>query len=225
MIAICELITSIRGSCHWIRPQAPCSSDVERVDPGRLPQRGYDHRRRPPPGRRGRCGHAGLVGHWDPDSDTTNELLSVSCTSSDWCMSVGDYNDGVTQPMAAIWNGRWWHFGAAPVNPNSTLALLLGVSCVSPTNCIAVGYYENSSSDNETLVESWNGIEWSIASSASPRCGRLQLSDVFVCRPVGLRRRRQLLHRVDERHASSSRGTAAPGLSSRARTWGTIAAT
>lgn len=116
-------------------------------------------------------------------NNTANQLLSVSCTSPDWCMSVGSFNDGVTQPMSAIWNGKWWAFGAAPVDPNSVLSQLLGVSCVSPTSCLAVGYYQQPNSfNNETLVESWNGLAWSIVSSPSPGTSS-QLSGVSCFAP------------------------------------------
>ncbi len=42
---------------------------------------------------------------------------------------------------------------------------LLGVSCASARSCKAVGFYTNEIGVNQTLIESWNGISWSVVPS------------------------------------------------------------
>src|SRR2546430_10535908 len=47
--------------------------------------------------------------------------------------------------------------------------LLQGVATVSPTDIWAVGYYQSRSSMNDmTLVEHWDGTQWSIVPSPAP---------------------------------------------------------
>ncbi len=42
-----------------------------------------------------------------------------------------------------------------------------GISCISTTSCTAVGYWQNggSAGHNESLIEQWDGTEWSIVSN------------------------------------------------------------
>ena len=64
------------------------------------------------------------------------------------------------------------------------------VSCTSSTNCVAVGAYNNSSSVEQTLAETWNGTSWSIVSSPNEGSGQNALTDVSctsstICVAVG----------------------------------------
>jgi hypothetical protein len=54
-----------------------------------------------------------------------------------------------------------WCSQEPPPEPEAKYSQLRGVSCVSFTECLAVGWFENSSGDFVSLVERWNGVEWS----------------------------------------------------------------
>ena len=49
-------------------------------------------------------------------------------------------------------------------NAGTTDDRLQSVSCVSDSNCVAVGYTNNGSA-KQTLIEAWDGSEWSVVSS------------------------------------------------------------
>jgi hypothetical protein len=94
-------------------------------------------------------------------------LTGISCTSSTSCMAVGYYDNGSPyQTLIESWNGTGWSIVPSP-DPSSNYNYLNGVSCISSIDCVAVGAYFDSSADRglQTLVESWNGTEWSITPS------------------------------------------------------------
>jgi hypothetical protein len=66
-------------------------------------------------------------------------------------------------------------------SPNKgTTSTLIGVSCASATSCEAAGNYANGRFLNRTLIESWNGIVWTVA--ASPNQGTsLNFLDSMSC--------------------------------------------
>jgi len=109
-------------------------------------------------------------------------LDSVSCTSTTFCMAVGQYaefpppSNPANQTLIEEWNGTSWSIVPSPspsqLGPNKTLPgqvgnYLNGVSCTSPSFCMAVGYDIPSSGD-ETLIEEWNGSTWSLVASPDP---------------------------------------------------------
>ena len=108
------------------------------------------------------------------------ELNAVSCTSSIACTAVGyadlpvQLPDGLFQPqihaLAEHWDGVEWSIQATPGVGNvngQNLAELTGVSCTSSTACTAVGI-SNFAGGGATLVERWDGVQWSIQPSPSP---------------------------------------------------------
>jgi hypothetical protein len=69
-------------------------------------------------------------------------LTSVSCTSVEDCVAVGDYistsEAGVT--LAEAWNGVAWTVEKTPSPPGpQQLSALSGVSCPTSGECVAVG--------------------------------------------------------------------------------------
>jgi hypothetical protein len=112
--------------------------------------------------------------HWSvvpsPDpSASSNDLNSVSCISSAFCMAVGRYgaSGSAAMTLAESWNGTQW--SVVPSPSPTTDSSLNSVTCTSATACMAVGFSlaPNGLHDN-TLTESWNGTSWSVTSSASP---------------------------------------------------------
>ena len=85
-----------------------------------------------------------------------NELEAVSCPSTTSCTAVGTY--GPT--LAEHWNGTSWQTQSTPNPAGAQSSELRGVKCVSATFCMAVGDYYDSSGNEFTLAESWNGTNW-----------------------------------------------------------------
>ena len=103
----------------------------------------------------------------DTSSSQNNELFGVSCTSPVSCTAVGRYNNGSAfQTLAENWNGTSWSIKASPNTSPSRTNVLDGVSCTSANSCRAVGFYYNGTVD-QTLIEAWNGTNWSVIASAN----------------------------------------------------------
>lgn len=105
-----------------------------------------------------------------PGSGGPNNYLSgVSCTDGgNECMAVGDYANGDSDhTLIESWDGATWSIvpSPSPVAPKSSnpYDTLLGVSCIDANDCVAAGDYALN-----TLVESWNGVVWSIVPSPTP---------------------------------------------------------
>jgi erythromycin esterase-like protein len=71
------------------------------------------------------------------------------------------------QTLIEQWNGTQWQIVSSP-NPGSFYNFLYSVSAVSANDIWAVGYYAGTSGATQTLVEQWNGTQWSVVSSPSP---------------------------------------------------------
>ncbi len=102
-------------------------------------------------------------------------LRGVSCLTTSDCVAVGYYrNTGdvgwewlertgeQVEPLAERWNGSTWTVMPVTVPSGADASWLEGVSCTSATTeCTAVGSsFKDSSGVEETLVERWNGSEW-----------------------------------------------------------------
>src|SRR5207302_7996408 len=71
------------------------------------------------------------------------------------------------QTLIEHWDGAHWQIVKSP-SPGSRYNTLYGVTAVSVTNVWAVGYYVNASQVTQTLIEHWNGTQWSVVKSPSP---------------------------------------------------------
>ena len=107
----------------------------------------------------------------------SNRLNGVSCVSRSACTAVGDsLASAIFQPfplppkfatLAEAWNGTGWTIQSTS-NPVAMSANLLGVSCTSRTVCTAVGLEQDSSGNDLTLAEAWNGRRWTIQATPNP---------------------------------------------------------
>jgi hypothetical protein len=106
------------------------------------------------------------------DPNGFDGLNGVSCTKPTFCVavgtnnSVGSSNMDVQKTLVESWNGSVWSIVPSPNTSPTVDNGLNAVSCSGPTFCVAVGAV--GSPDNQTpqtLIESWNGSVWSIASS------------------------------------------------------------
>ena len=99
-----------------------------------------------------------------------NELSGVSCSSPTSCNAVGDYDNtsaGNYETLAENWNGSQWVVVPSPSPSATSTNVLKGISCLSSSWCLAVGY-DLQSNQFQTLIESWNGSEWSVIPNPSP---------------------------------------------------------
>ncbi len=122
------------------------------------------------------AGPQALIEAWDGTTwtvvpsaatDAAIVLSGISCTSASDCVAVGLSASTANQPLIETWDGTNW---AVTPSPSSSVAgVLNGVSCTSESSCVAVGYAGNANgSQDETLVESWDGTAWSVIPSVSP---------------------------------------------------------
>ena len=119
-------------------------------------------------------------------------LLSVSCTSTTACVTVGYAADGAPHTHRVIeqWNGKVWTLIPALPSISKSDDALSGVSCPSSQSCQAVGSYVDRHGIARTLIESWTGQKWSITPSpnaANEPSGLQDLScaSVTTCQAIG----------------------------------------
>jgi hypothetical protein len=126
-------------------------------------------------------------------ASTPTMLKGASCVTPAWCAGVGTVSvlpNGASATFAETWNGSGWMTVPAPNIAGSDASQLLAVSCTSTSACLAVGSYSIGNSVVD-LVESWNGRQWSIASSptsvgfADSTLAGVSCSSATVCTAVG----------------------------------------
>ena len=93
-------------------------------------------------------------------------LMGVSCVSSSTCQAVGVQvsPSGPNQTLIESWRGGAWSVLPSPT-PGALGGSLDGISCTTTNHCVAVGSSPNASNKELTLIESWDGISWSVVSS------------------------------------------------------------
>ena len=119
-----------------------------------------------------------LIERWDgtswaivdsPNTSATrnNFLYGVTCVSASECWAVGGYYTGsANQTLIERWDGISWAIVNSPSTSATEHNQLYGVTCASASDCWAVGFYKNSlTSNNQTLIERWDGTSWAIVSS------------------------------------------------------------
>src|SRR6267143_1244171 len=117
---------------------------------------------------------APAAGSWtvvsSPNTSPTanNFLQSVTCVSASDCWAAGTYFavGGVSQTLVERWDGTSWAIVGSPNASATQSNFLYGVTCVSASECWAVGGYYTGSV-NQTLIERWDGISWTIVNSPS----------------------------------------------------------
>ncbi len=123
-----------------------------------------------------------LIESWDgtrwsvvpsPNPATGGGFSGVSCVSADACMAVGfsGSETGVHGTLAESWDGTRWSVLPTP-SPGTSGNFLNGVSCVSADTCTAAGNAFHSNGPTTSLIESWDGTQWSVVPSPSPGIGQ-----------------------------------------------------
>ncbi|MDQ3930362.1 MAG: hypothetical protein M3328_14615 [Chloroflexota bacterium] len=126
-------------------------------------------------------GRRTLIEHWNGSAWSTvsssnpstynNVLLGVAAIAANDVWAVGAYSINGTSMGATLvehWDGTQWHLVASP-NPGYYNNALVGISALSPDDIWAVGSYAH---DNDlpyqTLVEHWDGSQWTAVFSPGP---------------------------------------------------------
>src|SRR5262249_2948630 len=102
--------------------------------------------------------------------------------------AVGSYrgDDGTWHTLAEHWTGDGWHMELPQDRGASVANYLSGVTAVSPTEIWAVGSYGPGSTPLQTLIERWNGSQWSIMPSANQGSGQNNLNAVVAASPTDI---------------------------------------
>jgi hypothetical protein len=88
--------------------------------------------------------------------------------------------------LSPVAGGATWKLQPSPVPTGAKAAPLVGISCASTSSCVAVGGWSRNPdrTGERTLVESWNGTDWSIVPSPNPADSDFaQLSSVSCSSP------------------------------------------
>jgi hypothetical protein len=138
----------------------------------------------------GRDDSGALIARWngtswskvDSHDDThAGGANAVACNSSADCWAVGSYYTGtVSQTFIGHWNGSTWTRLSSPNVDTTHDNILTGIACTSANNCWAAGYYWTNSA-SKTLIEHWNGTDWSIINSPNIGTNRENYLNDVAC--------------------------------------------
>ena len=96
----------------------------------------------------------------------SNFLYSVAAISSSNVWAVGEYGNGNgSSTLVEYWNGKKWGVVASPNVSSATENTLAGVTAIAANNVWAVGSSTTSNFVQQTLIEHWNGRQWSIVAN------------------------------------------------------------
>ncbi len=95
------------------------------------------------------------------------DLPGVSCVSASYCVAVGSEisPESISTTLIESWNGHAWRAVRSPDPEQSEGSYLNAITCSSADRCTAVGYYYRTDNSRATLIESWDGVRWSIGRS------------------------------------------------------------
>ena len=113
---------------------------------------------------------------------SNNEFSGVAAVSTNDVWAVGGYTSGANMDRTLIerWNGSQWSVVSSP-NVGQDSDFLKGITIVSTNDIWAVGVdYTQNGANSATLVEHWNGTQWSVVSSPNPGTTRNALNAVTV---------------------------------------------
>jgi hypothetical protein len=94
-----------------------------------------------------------------------NELYGIDAASANDIWTVGRYSDpSGYKTLALHWDGDVWNVVPTP-NVGSAFNQIFSVAAVSSNNVWAVGASSNNNVLNQTLIEHWDGNQWSVVAS------------------------------------------------------------
>jgi hypothetical protein len=106
-------------------------------------------------------------------TEVNNQLLSVDAVSERDVWAVGWAQDPSGPPyikrtLIEHFNGSTWNIVPSPNRRNDTVSQLHSVSGISSNDVWAVGSSHDGRLPSRTLIEHWDGTQWSIVLSPSP---------------------------------------------------------
>src|SRR5579885_2854132 len=109
-------------------------------------------------------------------------LNSVATVSASDVWTVGYYLTPSTigfvdKTLIEHWDGSQWSIVTSP-NPGSFSNALDGIVVISSGDIWAVGSFSNNSTSSQTLVEQWDGSQWSVVTSPNPGSAGNGLSSI-----------------------------------------------
>ncbi|MGH2482118.1 MAG: hypothetical protein ACRDHW_20905, partial [Ktedonobacteraceae bacterium] len=106
-------------------------------------------------------GHSWSTAPLSPDLDSGDFSMVKAISANDaWAVGTSGNQTGGAQTLIEYWNGTSWQIVTSP-SPGSFYNSLYAASAVSASDVWAVGYDASSSWPTQTLVEHWNGTQWS----------------------------------------------------------------
>jgi hypothetical protein len=100
------------------------------------------------------------------------QLGGVSCTSTSYCVAVGDYSTGsgsTVNAMVDTWNGRDWTATVLP-RPAGTLRIFDGaISCPAAHRCVADDIFSATTSEGHGFAETLTGTKWTLRDVPLPK--------------------------------------------------------
>lgn len=111
--------------------------------------------------------------------DAQFDAVKALSTNNVWAVGENDVSTGLDFTLIEHWNGSVWSEVNSP-DPGIGLNKLDAVGATSPNDVWAVGSFTNGSglSPSSTLIEHWNGSQWSVAPSPNPGTGINELFGV-----------------------------------------------
>lgn len=120
-----------------------------------------------------------LIEHWNgsswsvvssPNTQSPGNILEgVTALSSSnvWAVGTSFVQSGSpTRTLIEHWNGSGWSIVSSPNVASAPGDDLLGIAALSENNIWAVGRWDAGSRNYRTLIEHWNGRQWSLASTS-----------------------------------------------------------
>jgi hypothetical protein len=93
--------------------------------------------------------------------------VSTSAATDAWAVGVQFKNaNTIIDTLAQHWNGQSWKVVPTP-SPHNNVDILSSVADISPTNAWAVGNGSGSNGFSHTLIEHFNGTNWSLVPAAA----------------------------------------------------------
>jgi hypothetical protein len=102
---------------------------------------------------------------------TDQLLLNTTCANAWDCWTVGaiipEVQNAKPEALAEHWNGSSWSDSPGVQPSGKAASILYDVSCVTSSDCWGVGGQQTllAGNDPTVLMEQWNGIRWSVATT------------------------------------------------------------
>ena len=94
-----------------------------------------------------------------------NELYGIDAVSANDVWAVGRYSDAAGyKTLSTHWDGSTWSILSTP-NVGSSFNQIYSIAAVSSNNAWAVGASSNDNLIYQTLIEHWDGNQWSVVAS------------------------------------------------------------